>query len=172
MHEDKNFYSLFDCVSRREIFLQPFMSPGILSFQKPVSSGTHYRIAFFLPRRDFIANRSVCVVFFSKVSHANFVFSCPSCLVNFLSLNWIAYFLVGPSGTNNTCWKWKNEQQEEQAACQERVFQDRQYQIDAAIVRIMKMRKQLTHNLLISELFEQLKFQVKVSFLVMRFLPV
>ena len=39
--------------------------------------------------------------------------------------------------------------------------QDRQYQIDAAIVRIMKMRKTLTHNLLITELYEQLKFPVK-----------
>ena len=45
----------------------------------------------------------------------------------------------------------------------ERVFQDRQYQVDAAIVRIMKTRKTLTHNLLISELFNQLKFPVKVS---------
>ena len=46
------------------------------------------------------------------------------------------------------------ETNEEQKATEERVFQDRQYQIDAAIVRIMKMRKTLmteinlfiTHN--------------------------
>lgn len=52
---------------------------------------------------------------------------------------------------------------EEQKATEERVFQDRQYQIDAAIVRIMKMRKSLSHTLLISELYNQLKFPVKVS---------
>ncbi|XP_069493252.1 cullin-4A [Ambystoma mexicanum] len=50
---------------------------------------------------------------------------------------------------------------EEQVSTTERVFQDRQYQIDAAIVRIMKMRKTLLHNLLVSELFNQLKFPVK-----------
>jgi len=50
---------------------------------------------------------------------------------------------------------------EENVNTTERVFQDRQYQIDAAIVRIMKMRKTLTHNLLITELYEQLKFPVK-----------
>ncbi|XP_030762316.1 cullin-4B [Sitophilus oryzae] len=53
------------------------------------------------------------------------------------------------------------ETTEEQKATEERVFQDRQYQIDAAIVRIMKMRKTLSHNLLISELYIQLKFPVK-----------
>ncbi|NWS96227.1 CUL4A protein, partial [Mionectes macconnelli] len=50
---------------------------------------------------------------------------------------------------------------EEQVTTTERVFQDRQYQIDAAIVRIMKMRKTLGHNLLVSELYNQLKFPVK-----------
>ena len=53
------------------------------------------------------------------------------------------------------------ETNEEQKATEERVFQDRQYQIDAAIVRIMKMRKTLSHNLLLSELYNQLKFPVK-----------
>lgn len=55
------------------------------------------------------------------------------------------------------------ETSEEQKATEERVFQDRQYQIDAAIVRVMKMRKALSHNLLISELYNQLKFPVKPS---------
>ncbi|KAK7603535.1 hypothetical protein V9T40_003534 [Parthenolecanium corni] len=53
------------------------------------------------------------------------------------------------------------ETMEEQKATEERVFQDRQYQIDAAIVRIMKMRKSLSHTLLITELYNQLKFPVK-----------
>lgn len=53
-------------------------------------------------------------------------------------------------------------QTEEQKATEERVYQDRQYQIDAAIVRIMKMRKTLNHNLLITELYKQLTFPVKV----------
>jgi cullin-4 len=37
----------------------------------------------------------------------------------------------------------------------ERVFQDRQYQIDAAIVRVMKARKTLAHSILMAELFQQ-----------------
>ena len=53
-------------------------------------------------------------------------------------------------------------QQEEQQSTTERVFHDRQYQVDAAIVRIMKMRKTLSHNMLIAELYNQLKFPVKV----------
>lgn len=53
------------------------------------------------------------------------------------------------------------ETQEENINTTERVFQDRQYQIDAAIVRIMKTRKTLSHTLLVTELFNQLKFPVK-----------
>lgn len=53
------------------------------------------------------------------------------------------------------------ETSDEQKATEERVFQDRQYQIDAAIVRIMKMRKTLSHTLLLTELFNMLKFPVK-----------
>ena len=40
---------------------------------------------------------------------------------------------------------------EEQQKTTEGVFQDRQYQIDAAIVRIMKTRKTLSHTMLITE---------------------
>lgn len=50
---------------------------------------------------------------------------------------------------------------EENVATNERVFQDRQYQVDAAIVRIMKMRRSLPHNLLLSECLGQLRFHIK-----------
>ncbi|XP_031573663.1 cullin-4A-like [Actinia tenebrosa] len=53
------------------------------------------------------------------------------------------------------------ETPEENVNTTERVFQDRQYQIDAAIVRIMKTRKTLNHALLVSEVYNQLKFPVK-----------
>eukprot|EP00736_Rhodelphis_marinus_P001479 Rmarinus@m.1972 len=52
---------------------------------------------------------------------------------------------------------------EENQNTQERVFQDRQYQVDAAIVRVMKMRRTLTHNLLITELFGQVRFPIKAQ---------
>ncbi|TPX68598.1 hypothetical protein SpCBS45565_g03028 [Spizellomyces sp. 'palustris'] len=55
------------------------------------------------------------------------------------------------------------ETSEEQKDTEERVFQDRQYQVDAAIVRIMKMRKTLSHSLLMTELFDQLKFPIKAA---------
>lgn len=55
------------------------------------------------------------------------------------------------------------ETQEEQEMTEERVFQDRQYQIDAAIVRIMKTRKKLSHNALVSEVFEHLRFSVRAQ---------
>ena len=55
------------------------------------------------------------------------------------------------------------ETQEENQSTTERVFQDRQYQVDAAVVRIMKSRKTLSHTLLISELYSQLRFPIKPS---------
>eukprot|EP01132_Coremiostelium_polycephalum_P004709 gene4709-5881_t len=53
------------------------------------------------------------------------------------------------------------ETKEENKKTNENILQDRQYQIDAAIVRIMKDRKVLSHNLLMSELFSMLKFTPK-----------
>lgn len=53
------------------------------------------------------------------------------------------------------------ETAEEHSQTEEQIFQDRQYQIDAAIVRIMKMRKSLSHALLMTELFNQLRFHAK-----------
>jgi len=53
------------------------------------------------------------------------------------------------------------EVQEESQQINEGVAQDRQYQIDAAVVRIMKARKTLSHKLLISELIDQLRFTVQ-----------
>lgn len=55
------------------------------------------------------------------------------------------------------------ETQEEQAMTQEKVFQDRQYQIDAAIVRVMKTRKKLSHQLLLNEVFDLLRFSVRAQ---------
>ncbi|VDO19968.1 unnamed protein product [Haemonchus placei] len=55
------------------------------------------------------------------------------------------------------------ETEEEYKAVEEEVNQDRQYQIDAAIVRVMKTRKKLNHQLLISELFAQLRFPVRAT---------
>ncbi|CAI5441847.1 unnamed protein product [Caenorhabditis angaria] len=50
---------------------------------------------------------------------------------------------------------------EEKEQVEQEVNQDRQYQIDAAIVRIMKSRKELTHSALIQEIMAQLRFPVK-----------
>jgi cullin-4 len=55
------------------------------------------------------------------------------------------------------------ETQEEVDETKERVFEDRIFQVDAAIVRIMKSRKRLRHNDLIQELFRILQFEVEVA---------
>ena len=53
------------------------------------------------------------------------------------------------------------ESEEEKRDIKEGVFLERQYQIDAAIVRVMKTRKSLSHPLLITELYNQLRFPVE-----------
>ena len=55
----------------------------------------------------------------------------------------------------------ERETKEESENTNSSVFVERQYQIDAAIVRIMKTRKKLDHGLLLDELFRQLRFSVK-----------
>ncbi|DBA80768.1 hypothetical protein WJX77_001890 [Trebouxia sp. C0004] len=52
---------------------------------------------------------------------------------------------------------------EENKKTNDQVLQDRQYQIDAAIVRIMKTRKSLSHKLLVQELLIQLKFPIRAQ---------
>ncbi|KAI9230653.1 MAG: Cullin [Piptocephalis tieghemiana] len=48
--------------------------------------------------------------------------------------------------------------EEERERTKQRVQQDRQYQMDASIVRIMKARRSLSHQHLILELYDQLNF--------------
>lgn len=50
---------------------------------------------------------------------------------------------------------------EEQRVTEEGVLHDRQFQIDAGVVRIMKQKKVLAHNLLMTELYEVLDVPVK-----------
>lgn len=50
---------------------------------------------------------------------------------------------------------------EDQQAIEKSVLADRQFQIDAAIVRILKNKKKISHNELISELFNNLDIPVK-----------
>lgn len=58
--------------------------------------------------------------------------------------------------------------QTNESAITGRVNQDRQYQIDSIIVRIMKTRKSLMHNNLIQEVYSRIKFPFKPSDLKIR----
>ena len=53
------------------------------------------------------------------------------------------------------------ETKEEHRATSTRVLEDRQYALDACIVRVMKARKTLQHNLLMAEVLSQAKFPTK-----------
>ncbi len=55
------------------------------------------------------------------------------------------------------------ETSDESKKTNEMVMQDRQHQIDAAIVRVMKTRKTLAHKLLMNELMTQLRFPVSAT---------
>jgi len=54
-----------------------------------------------------------------------------------------------------------NETKVENKKTSEDVFRDRVYQVDATIVRVMKTRKNYSHNQLMAELLHQIKFPVK-----------
>jgi cullin-4 len=55
------------------------------------------------------------------------------------------------------------ESVEEQKETAEKVFADRQYAVDAAIVRIMKSRKRMDHTTLMSELMAQVFYRPRSS---------
>merc|ERR1712107_257960 len=50
------------------------------------------------------------------------------------------------------------EQHEEEALTEQRLFEDRQHEVDAAVVRIMKAKKTLTHQQLVAEVFSTVQF--------------
>jgi cullin-4 len=55
------------------------------------------------------------------------------------------------------------ETKQEVDSTHERVVQDRQFQVDAALVRIMKARKVISHVTLMGELISQLRFPCDAS---------
>jgi cullin 4 len=56
-----------------------------------------------------------------------------------------------------------HESHDESKRTNNQVLQDRQHQIDAALVRTMKARRQISHQLLIGEVMPQLRFSVKAA---------
>jgi len=55
------------------------------------------------------------------------------------------------------------EAQEEEAGVERRVFEDRQHEVDAAVVRIMKVNKSLSHQQLLAEVFSAMRFPVTAA---------
>lgn len=58
-----------------------------------------------------------------------------------------------------------SETPQEIQATTERVFEDRQFAVDAAIVRILKTKKKISFRSLVAEVFELLKFPMEVNLL-------
>jgi len=59
--------------------------------------------------------------------------------------------------------KTERKSQEEIKQTSEKVHEDRKFQIDAGIVKLMKEHKVLTHNDLMQKLIERLKFPIDSS---------
>ena len=59
----------------------------------------------------------------------------------------------------------KGEADTEVGATRTKVDEDRRHEIEAAIVRIMKTRKQLNHNQLVIEVTEQLKSRFRFVYI-------
>merc|ERR1719199_979534 len=55
------------------------------------------------------------------------------------------------------------EQHEEEAGVERRVFEDRQHEVDAAVVRIMKVKKSMSHQQLLAEVFAAMSFPVTAA---------
>jgi cullin-4 len=56
------------------------------------------------------------------------------------------------------------ESPQEVVQTRERVFEDRAFAVDAAIVRIMKTKKKLSFRALVTQVFEMVKFPMEVPF--------
>ena len=58
----------------------------------------------------------------------------------------------------------KVQKQKEDAQTEKRVLKERNYQIDACLIRILKKKKEIKHQNLVQELFELLQLPVDVLY--------
>merc|ERR1712048_1407964 len=55
------------------------------------------------------------------------------------------------------------EQQDEDAGVEQRVFEDRQHEVDAVIVRTMKVKKRSSHQDLVTDVFRAMSFPISAA---------